>query len=70
SLSRELLATESIDAVQEQLAAATTAARQLVVGNDANDNGQVDPFENECGIQQIGEFALLATTMNLREAGT
>ncbi|MEL6271028.1 MAG: serine/threonine-protein kinase, partial [Chloroflexota bacterium] len=59
SLSRELLATESIDAVQEQLAAATTAARQLVVGNDANDNGQVDPFENECGIQQIGEFALL-----------
>ncbi|MEM6527288.1 MAG: hypothetical protein AAF653_03285, partial [Chloroflexota bacterium] len=69
NLELEVLEADSVEAADEQRSEATDIANQLLAGDDVNDNGQVDPFENECGLEQISEFSLLVATMTLREAG-
>jgi hypothetical protein len=45
----------------------TTLAAALVEGVDANGSGQVDPYEDECGLEQIESFGLLAGSMTLQQ---
>lgn len=42
-------------------------ATKMVKGADANGNGQIDPFEDECGLTQVETFGLLMSTMTLTE---
>lgn len=68
-LERQLLAAEALEAVEEQKVRSTELASALVAGVDLNQNGIVEPFEGECGLEQIRTFGVLAANMNLFEGG-
>ena len=42
-------------------------ATNMVKGVDANGNGQVEPYEDECGLTQVETFGLLMSTLRLTE---
>lgn len=67
ALERELLASDSIEAVGSQAAEAQQIASTLITGVDLNNNGQVEPFEGECGLQQISTYSLLLNSINIYE---
>jgi serine/threonine protein kinase len=73
-LEKQMLAADTIDdAVLGIANDSSMTATQLINGFDDNGNGQVEPFENECGLQQIETFGLLVSSMSLVEgplAGT
>ncbi len=46
---------------------ATLLAEQITAGVDQNANGQIEPFEGECGLRDIMRFGLLAGSLELRE---
>lgn len=62
---RAMLAATDLAAVAQIALESTQLADQIINGRDDNSNGQVEPFENECGLQQIERFGLLAGTMLL-----
>jgi hypothetical protein len=39
----------------------------VINGLDANGNGQIEPYEGECGLLQVTTYGLLTSTMNLLE---
>lgn len=67
TLEQEVLASEDFDAVQPQAVASTEVAASLVEGVDLNGNGQVEPFEGECGLSQISIFGVSVATMTLND---
>lgn len=58
ALERELLAASDIVTVAEQAEESTLVAGMILEGTDANENGQVEPFEGECGLAQIPEYGI------------
>mgnify|MGYP002713165807 CR=1 FL=1 len=68
-LEHELLAADDVAAVQDQAAESTLLAEQIITGFDLNENGRVDPFEGECGLDQVETYALLIASMDIVEAG-
>jgi hypothetical protein len=66
-LEREMLAATDLAAVTQIANDSTITAAALISGVDANGNGQVEPFEEECGLQQIRGFGLVAASMGLIE---
>lgn len=70
ALEQQMLAANEIDATIDQAAKdSTVIAGALVNGRDDNGNGQIEPFENECGLKQIQTFGLLVSSMSLVEGG-
>ena len=67
-LEQELLAAEDIADVEPQSAEATDVAGQLRAGFDLNENGQIEPFEGECGLDQITEYGVQFGNITLFEA--
>lgn len=67
-IEEQLLASDDVEAVADVALESTEIATALIEGTDVNDNGQVDPFENECGLEQLQSFSLLISTMNLVQA--
>jgi serine/threonine protein kinase len=63
-----MLAATDLESVAQIALESTQLSAQVVNGRDDNGNGQVEPFENECGLQQIEGFGLLAGTMLLTQA--
>jgi hypothetical protein len=63
-----MLAATDLESVAQIALESTQLTDQIINGRDDNGNGQVEPFENECGLQQIERFGLLAGTMQLRLA--
>jgi len=35
----------------------------LLNGVDLNSNGQIEPFEGECGLQQVADYGVLVGSM-------
>jgi hypothetical protein len=66
-LEDELLDSESIEAVAEQAAQAREIAGYIIRGLDLNENGQVEPFEGECGLQQISTYSVLLGSIDIVE---
>ncbi len=67
-LEKQMLAASDIDDTVLQYAKdSANTATQLMNGFDDNANGQVEPFENECGLQQIQTYGLLVSSMSLVE---
>jgi serine/threonine protein kinase len=66
-LENEFIATEDIAAIQLGLTASTVLADQLTSGVDQNENGQVEAFEGECGLEQIERFGILVGSMAIQE---
>ena len=69
SLESELLATEDLTTVQTQMAESTARAAAIVEGVDLNGNGQIEPFEGECGLRQINEFGVSVGNIDLVAGG-
>jgi serine/threonine protein kinase len=67
ALEQEFIAAQDLAAIQEKLAESTTLADQLTNGFDQNENGQVEAFENECGLLQIERFGILISSMSIQE---
>ena len=70
TLEQDMLAADSIDAIEEEASESTKLAREVIEGADINGNGQIDPFEGECALSQIEQFSLLMGTANIVEATT
>lgn len=63
----EMIAGENMDAIADQTVRATELSRQLQHGFDLNENGIIEPFEGECGLNQIPDFALQIAHMDIVE---
>ncbi len=66
-LEHALLASEDVAAVAEQAAQAREIAGFIIRGLDLNENGQVEAFEGECGLQQISTYSVLLGSIDLVE---
>lgn len=64
---KEMIALDSVEAAAEIAERSTTAAAALINGLDANSNGQVEPFEGECGLTQIESYGLLMSSISLQQ---
>jgi serine/threonine-protein kinase len=67
ALEKEMLAANDVESVRAQADESTTVAAELINGADTNGNGQVEPFEDECGLKDIERFGLLISAMALVE---
>jgi Protein kinase domain len=57
-LELKLIAAESLESVAEQAAESEQLALAMTAGIDVNDNGRIDAFEGECGLDQIPAFGI------------
>jgi hypothetical protein len=64
-----MLRFETLEEAAEQTDISTQYADILTVGVDQNENGEVEPFEGECGLEQIGQYGLVAASMDVVEGG-
>lgn len=64
-IEEQLLLAESMEAVADLRTESTVLTTQLTTGVDQNENGVVEPFEGECGLQQLSEYATLLATLDL-----
>ncbi len=62
-LERAILAASDFDAVMPQAATSADMAARLFDGYDLNGDGQVQPFEGECGLKQIAEYGIAGGSM-------
>ena len=63
----EMIAGETLESVLNQATQSTALAEQLSTGNDFNENGIIEPFEEECGLDQIPDFGLQFARMDILE---
>jgi hypothetical protein len=68
-LEQQLLTAPDLESVAGQRAQSTEFANFLIEGNDLNGSGAVDPFEGECGLEQLSTFGITVANMTLREGG-
>jgi serine/threonine-protein kinase len=64
-IEEQLLLAESLEAVADLRTESTVLTAQLSTGVDQNENGVVEPFEGECGLQQFSEYGTLLATIDL-----
>ncbi|MCU0513371.1 MAG: serine/threonine protein kinase [Anaerolineae bacterium] len=69
ALENELLAAQTLEEVAAQAQESTRHMETTINGLDANENGQIEPFEGECGLAQIPEYGVLFGNMIVREGG-
>ncbi len=66
-IEQQMLKMDSIEAAVKIADQSTKLAAALMNGVDANGSGQIDPYEDECGLSQIESYGLLAGSMTLHE---
>lgn len=64
-LQEALLGAATTEAVSDELSQSARLLDALVAGADVNDNGRVEPFAGECGLQQIPTFGILVGSMDI-----
>lgn len=69
ALEHELLAASDLEAVATQRNRSTEVGAALIEGVDLNENGTVELFEGECGLQQVGESGIVMGNLTLQAAG-
>ena len=57
-LETQFINASDLDSIRDQLAQSTELTDAITNGIDLNQNGQVEPFEGECGLQQIKDFGI------------
>jgi hypothetical protein len=67
ALDEAVLAASDVTEVADEAARAVELAETIIGGVDLNGSGQVEPFEGECGLEQIRTFGALVSTLNLTE---
>ncbi|MBE0690486.1 MAG: serine/threonine protein kinase, partial [Anaerolineae bacterium] len=68
ALEREFLAASDIESVDSDRGRSTEIAAALIEGTDLNQNGTVELFEGECGLQQVGESGIVMGNLALQAA--
>lgn len=68
-LENNFFTAESLDELENEITASTTLTAQLTTGVDANEADGIEPFEGECGLNQIPEYILQLSSMELVEGG-
>ena len=63
TLETQMLSANSLDVVHQQQLDSTALTAAIINGVDLNKNGQVEPFEGECGLQQIDDFGISVANM-------
>ncbi|MBZ0294701.1 MAG: serine/threonine protein kinase [Anaerolineae bacterium] len=58
-LEKEMLASDSLEASMSTATESTHIMNILINGTDLNQNNIIEPFEGECGLQQVEEFGVL-----------
>ena len=66
-LESEMIAAETFEATRDEADRSTQVMSYILEGRDANDNGQIEPFEGECGLQQIPEYGVQVGNMPVVE---
>ncbi len=66
-LQEALVLAESVEAVAAEAAEAVEVATTITSGVDLNENGVIDPFEGECGLQQIATYGVLFGSLDILE---
>ena len=66
-IEKQMLNLNSVEDSVKIAEQSTIIAGWLINGNDANGSGQVDPYEDECGLNQIETYGLLAGSMTLHQ---
>lgn len=64
---QSMLLAEDFDASEADARESTVYADRLRNGFDGNENGTVEPFEGECGLNQIEIFGLVMASFDLQE---
>jgi serine/threonine protein kinase len=64
-LQESLLGVGSIEEATPQAEDSAALLEALVNGADVNENGRVEPFAGECGLQQIPTFGILVGSMDI-----
>lgn len=68
---KRLLAADAInDDVKTAALESTQLMADLIEGIDANQNGSIEPFEGECGLNQIAEYGILFGNIALYQPQT
>lgn len=67
-LELELIAAESIESVEQQAIESEQLASAIIAGVDVNENGQIEAFEGECGLDQIPAFGIQVGNIDILEA--
>jgi tRNA A-37 threonylcarbamoyl transferase component Bud32 len=65
ALEMQLVQATDVPAVAAQQTESTELAAALMEGTDLNQNGQVDPFEGECGLEQIMTYSIAVGNMDI-----
>lgn len=66
-LEREIAAAETVEAARPQAERSTVLARMIMDGDDPNQNAIVEPFEGECGLNQILDIATQLANITVLE---
>ncbi|MFN8531204.1 MAG: serine/threonine-protein kinase [Anaerolineae bacterium] len=64
----QMLAADSLEAAQPQMAQSTADALALLDGIDLNQNGLIETFEGECGLHQIADYGVSIANMDIFKA--
>jgi serine/threonine protein kinase len=64
-LARDMTTAPDIESVAAQRTEATALAEALISGVDLNENGIIEPFEGECGLEQISAFGVSVANLEL-----
>lgn len=68
AIERSLLTEESLNRAVLRAEEADELISVLIPGADQNENGRVEPFAGECGLEQIASFGMLISSMELEAA--
>ncbi|MAU12310.1 MAG: hypothetical protein CL607_20980 [Anaerolineaceae bacterium] len=68
-LETTLLTAETVESVLADAERAGELAEQLTTGFDLNQNGTIEPFEGECGLDQIADYGIEFGNLTLKEGG-
>ncbi len=66
-LEKQMIALDSVEAAAKAAEQSTIITTSLMNGSDGNGSGQIDPYEDECGLSQIESYGLLAGSMTLHQ---
>lgn len=64
---QSMLLSDSFEATESDAQASITYADMLITGTDENLNEIIEPFEGECGLEQVKTFGLVVASFDLFE---
>ena len=65
AIDQQVLTVDSVEAAADDEKQVTSLTDAILNGRDANNNGQVEPFEGECGLTQIETFGVLSAVLDI-----